>query len=173
MISFVELLAVTALAVALAQCVARLVRMVPSQMGGTPSVPLTPKAADHAAERSFWGETTRAHFYYVRRRTRYQVNCPVRYEIEGKAENGAVVDMSREGWRIKGGGNAPVGTEMSLTISLPSGVAPATVSRAVVRWSDGTEFGIGLIALDPGSAVELSEFFSTLTPVPRADLPAA
>jgi hypothetical protein len=125
------------------------------------------------SERKYFGETTRANFRYIHRRTRYQVNCPVRYQVEGKTENGTIVDMAREGWRVKGSGHVSVGTVMSLTISLPGGTAPVKISRAMVHWSQGDEFGISLVDLDSGSAVKLSEFFRAHTSVSQADLSAA
>lgn len=173
MISVAELLTVTALAVALAQCVAWLVQMVSSRGLVNQGAEFDLKGSDESVARSFWGETTRAHFHYVRRRTRYQVHCPVLYEIDGESGNGVVVDMSREGWRIRGSGPVPPGTVMCLKVTLPGLAAPVPIFQAAVRWSEGKEFGISLIALDPEPAILLSEYFSTLTPVPQADLSAA
>ena len=59
---------------------------------------------------------------------------------------------------------------MSLAISLPGITQPVPISRAIVRWSDGGEFGIGLVALDARPAAQISEFFSTLTPAPLAGI---
>lgn len=153
MIGSVELFIMIALAVVLGQCLAWLVQFVAWRSMATQVVQLR-ESVDRAPIRSFWGETTKAHFHSVRRRTRYQVYCPVLYQIDGEVKNGIVVDMSRAGWRIKGRGRISVGTMMSLTISLPGNVAPVQISRGVVRWSEGEEFGISLVALDQGPAVQ-------------------
>lgn len=173
MISIVELLAILSLAGILAQCVAWLIQRVSS--GG-----LMPQAVaggagktERSVARSSWGEATRADFRYIRRRPRYVVNCPVTYQVDHERVEGLVVDMAREGWRIRGNGPVSVGTMMSLGISLPGHPTPVPISQAVVRWSDSEEFGISLVTLDLQPAVQLAEFFSSLTPIPRRDLSAA
>jgi hypothetical protein len=153
MISSVELFILIAIAVVLGQCLAWLVQLVAWRSMVTQVVQLR-KSVDRAPFRSFWAETTKAHFHSVRRRTRYQVYCPVLYQIDGEAKHGIVVDMTRAGWRIKGRGHISVGTVMSLTISLPGNAAPVPISRGVVRWSEGEEFGISLVAFDQGPAVQ-------------------
>jgi len=119
---------------------------------------------------ALWGETTRANFHYVRRRARYQVDCPVSYQMEQLAGAGTVTEMSREGWRIQAETALPVGTLMSLAIRLPGHVTPVSIAQAVVRWSEGDAFGISLLTLEPGPAAQLSEFFSRLTTVSKSAL---
>ena len=117
---------------------------------------------------ALWGETTRANFHYVRRRSRYPVDCPVTYQTNQSAGDGMVTEMSREGWRIQTPTLMEVGTLMSLRICLPGHAAPVVISRAIVRWSENGAFGVTLLTLDPSSAAQLSEFFSTLTTGPVA-----
>ena len=154
MVGTVDLLLLIALAVAIGQCLAWLVQLVAWRSLVKQIVQLNSKMASRAPIRSLWGQTTKKNFRYVRRSTRYQVYCPVLYQIDGEAKNGVVVDMSREGWRIKGRGHISVGTMMSLAISIPENTAPVPITRAVVRWSEGDEFGVSLIALDHASAVQ-------------------
>ena len=167
MISTVELLAILGLAGTLAQCVAWLVQRVsPGRLIPQPA-PDGAGRTERSISRSSWGEATRADFHYVRRRPRYVVNCPVMYQLNHEQLAGLVVDVSREGWRIQGTGPVSVGSMISLEISLPGYATPVRISQAVVRWSDGGEFGISLVALDPQPAVQLAEFFSSLSPVPH------
>lgn len=154
MVGTIELLIMIALAVALGQCFAWLVQLVAWRSLVRQILKLNTKMVNRAPLRSFWGETTKKNFRYVNRSVRYQVNCPVLYQINGEAKSGVVVDMSREGWRIKGRGHISVGTVMSLAISIPENTVPVPISRAVVRWSEGEEFGVRLIALNQASAAQ-------------------
>lgn len=111
---------------------------------------------------SYVSETTPAYFQYVRRRYRYEVHCPVRYCVNGQLGEGMVIDMTREGWRVRGQGGVRLGTVLSMDLMLPGAVGAVAVSRAVVCWVRGAEFGVKLEAMDPQPASQLSEFFSTL-----------
>lgn len=101
-------------------------------------------------------------FHHVRRSPRYPVHCPVTYRINDAEGKGVVLNMSREGWRVRGSRSVSKGTEMSLAITVPSLAGPIPILRALVRWSDGMEFGISLMALDPVPATQLAEFFHTI-----------
>jgi hypothetical protein len=111
---------------------------------------------------AYVSETIPAYFQYVRRRHRYAVHCPVRYCVTGQNGEGLVVDMTREGWRVRGQGGLRLGMAVSMELTLPGAAGVVPVSRAVVCWVNGTEFGVKLEAMDPLPAVELSEFFSSL-----------
>jgi hypothetical protein len=154
MVGTVELLVMIVLAVALGQCLAWLVQLVAWRSLLNQVLQLDRRLADRAPFRSFWGKARKKTLRYVRRRPRYRVHCPVLYQSNGVSKNGVVVDMSSEGWRIKGRGHIPVGTMLNLAISIPENTAPIPTSRAVVRWSEGEEFGVSLIALDQRSAVQ-------------------
>lgn len=122
-----------------------------------------------------WGETTRAHFHYVRRRTRYRVACPVIYQTSDSSGQGQgmVTDMSRDGWGIQSETSLPAGTVISMKICLPGHAASISIAQAVVRWSEKRECGVSLVALDPAPAALLSEFFSSLTAVQPMAEPTA
>ncbi|MDP3089705.1 MAG: PilZ domain-containing protein [Nitrospira sp.] len=108
-------------------------------------------------------ETTPAYFHYVRRRYRYEIRCPVRYCINGQIREGVVVDMTREGWRLKGQEALVPGTMLSLDITLPGAASSLPIARAVVRWVEGGECGVKLERMEPEPAAQLSQFFSTLS----------
>jgi hypothetical protein len=124
------------------------------------------QGAERDETREYWGSTGKANFHYVRRRTRYLVQYPVTYRMVDGIGQGVVVDIAGEGWRIRGAHPIPVGTVMSLMVSLPGHAMPVPISRAEVRWSRGMEYGIRLLALDPLSAAHLSELYCTLADSP-------
>ena len=108
-------------------------------------------------------ETTPAYFHYVRRRYRYNICCPIRYCINGQIREGMVVDMTREGWRLKGEEALAPGMILSLCVTLPGAASSLPIARAVVRWVQGRECGVKLERMEPGPAAQLSQFFSTLS----------
>lgn len=160
MLSTVEMVAVIAGALIMAQAVAWLLqRMLAVPISSSPTtIVRRPPAA-------LWGDLTRAHFHYVRRRTRYQVACPVAYQTSDSTGRGVVRDMSRDGWRIQAEASLPVGTFMAMTVCVPRHAEPIPIARVVVRWSESREFGVSLVTLDAGPAAQLSDFFSALTAV--------
>lgn len=108
-------------------------------------------------------ETTPAYFHYVRRRYRYEIRCPIRYCINGQIREGIVVDMTREGWRLKGEEALVPGMILSLDVTLPGAASSLPIARAVVRWVEGRECGVKLDRMEPEPAAQLSQFFSTLS----------
>lgn len=108
-------------------------------------------------------ETTPAYFHYVRRRYRYEIRCPIRYCINGQIREGMVVDMTREGWRLKGQEALAPGMILSLDVKLPGAASSLSIARAVVRWVQGRECGVKLERMEPEPAAQLSKFFSTLS----------
>lgn len=111
----------------------------------------------------YGSETTPAYFHYVRRRFRYEIRCPIRYCINGEIREGIVVDMTREGWRLKGQEALDPGMILSLDVTLPGADSPLSIARAVVRWVEGRECGVKLERMEPEPAAQLSQFFSTLS----------
>jgi hypothetical protein len=108
-------------------------------------------------------ETTPAYFHYVRRRYRYEIRCPIRYCINGEIREGIVVDMTREGWRLKGQESLVPGMVLSLDVTLPGAASSLLIARAVVRRVEGKECGLKLERMDPEPAAQWSQFFSTLS----------
>lgn len=108
-------------------------------------------------------ETTPAYFHYVRRRYRYEIRCPMQYCLNGQIREGMVVDMTREGWRLKGQDALAPGMILSLDVMLPGAASSLPIARAVVRWVEGRECGVKLERMEPEPAAQLSQFFSTLS----------
>ena len=124
-----------------------------------------PAPATNEFRNAYVSETTPAYFQYVRRRYRYAVHCPVRYHVDEHVGEGLVVDMTRAGWRVRGQEGMRLGMVLRLDVTLPGAMEAISVSRAVVCWVRGAEFGVKLEAMDLYPASELSEFFSTLPQV--------
>lgn len=108
-------------------------------------------------------ETTPAYFHYVRRRYRYEIRCPIRYCLNGQIREGIVVDMTREGWRLKGQDALAPGMILSFDVTLPGAASSLPIACAVVRWVEGRECGVKLERMELEPAARLSQFFSTLS----------
>ena len=90
MISVIEFLGIIALAGVLAQGMAWSAQLVSVRRSAHVTSHRNNRISDHAGERVYFGETTKAHFHYVRRRTRYHVHCAVDYQIDGCVGKGMV-----------------------------------------------------------------------------------
>ena len=101
-----------------------------------------------------------------RRTPRYCAHCEVEYLSPQGAGKGSLVNLSREGWRIKTDQPIPRGTLLSLRLYLHDQPTPLDVDQAIVRWTDNTEFGVELLNLRPDAATRLSEYLSVHFPQP-------
>ncbi len=79
-----------------------------------------------------------------RQHIRLPIQCRVQYSGPGDSARGegTVLDLSTGGWKIQGSRPVPLGTALSLHVSLPDAVEPMEVELAVVRWSQGETFGL-------------------------------
>lgn len=119
-------------------------------------------AAKKSWKSGYVSETTPAYFHYVRRRFRYEICCPIRYCVNGEIREGMVVDMTREGWRLKGQESLVPGMVLSFDVTLPGAASSLPIACAVVRWAEGKDCGVKLERMDPEPAAQLSQFFNTL-----------
>lgn len=101
-----------------------------------------------------------------RRGSRYHVQCETEFVSPQGPGKGTLVDLSRVGWRITSEQPMTRGTTLSLRVCLPGQPAPLDVEHAIVRWADGTEFGVELISLRPESASQLSNYLTAHAPQP-------
>ncbi|MGQ0811796.1 MAG: PilZ domain-containing protein, partial [Nitrospiraceae bacterium] len=58
-------------------------------------------------------------------------------------------DISLGGCRVESDTPPAIGTELTLSISLPQEKTPIQVDQATVRWAHGQEFGISFRTLRP------------------------
>jgi hypothetical protein len=101
-----------------------------------------------------------------RRGPRYRTLCEMEYLSPQGAGKGTLINLSREGWRIKSDQLVSRGTVLSLRVHLPDQPTPLDVDQAIVRWVDSTEFGVELLNLRPDAATRLNEYLSIHFPHP-------
>jgi hypothetical protein len=99
---------------------------------------------------------------------RYCVHCELEYLTSQGAGKGTLINLSREGWRIKSEQPVSRGTVLSLRLHLQDQPTPLDIDQAIVRWTDSTEFGVELLNLRPDAATRLSEYLSVRFPQPDA-----
>jgi hypothetical protein len=75
-----------------------------------------------------------------------------------------LIDMSRQGWRARGTQPLTKGTAMTVQVYFSDATIPITIDEAVVRWTEGLEFGVELIRMSPKSAALLSDYLSAHFP---------
>jgi hypothetical protein len=68
--------------------------------------------------------------------------------------------MSRRGWRAQALHTVAKGTVMTVEILCPDSARRITIEEAVVRWTDGLEFGVEVTHISPDSAARLSEYLT-------------
>ena len=91
---------------------------------------------------------------------RYAINCPIEYVVRGTRYEGRLVDMSRRGWRAQGTHPVVKGTPMIVRILGSDPAQCITIDEAVVRWTDGLEFGVEVTHISPDSAARLSDYLT-------------
>ena len=99
---------------------------------------------------------------------RHRISGRIEYLVGDHHYKGTLVDMSRQGWRVSGTLPVAMGTAMKIRVFLSDRVEPIVVDEAIVRWSDGLNFGIELTSLSQESATSLSEYLSSHFPPPEA-----
>jgi len=62
---------------------------------------------------------------------------------------------------------------MTVQVWFPDASQPITIEEAVVRWTEGLEFGVELIRISPASAAMLSDYLSSHFPTPEPAPPYA
>jgi hypothetical protein len=95
---------------------------------------------------------------------RRPVSCPMEYVVRETAYEGTLVDMSRRGWRAQGRHPVAKGTSMLMRIVGSDTAHDITIDEAVVRWTDGLEFGVEVTRISPESAARLSDYLTLQFP---------
>lgn len=91
---------------------------------------------------------------------RHTVSCPIEYVLDNIRYEGMLVDMSRLGWRAQGRHPVAKGTAMTVEILCSDPPHRITIAEAVVRWTDGLEFGVEVTDISTDSAARLSEYLT-------------
>jgi hypothetical protein len=123
-----------------------------------------PSASSDQDETS--GRPSPGSWHSPRRAPRYCAHCELEYLTAQGAGKGTLINVSREGWRIKSECPVSRGTVLSLRLHLQDQPTPLDVDQAIVRWTDSTEFGVELLNLRPDAATRLSEYLSVRFPQP-------
>jgi hypothetical protein len=95
-----------------------------------------------------------------RDRKRHAVNCRIEYVLEQVRHEGMLVDMSLRGWRAHAMHPVVKGAVMTVEIVCSDPAQRILIEEAVVRWTDGFEFGVEVIRISPGSAAKLSDYLN-------------
>ena len=95
-----------------------------------------------------------------RRHARYRVDFPATFSNDRTRGFGVIADVSAGGCRITSKAPFVAGEFGQLLINLPDGIAPLTVSHALVRWVKGQECGIEFIRMEPNDKGWLSRMTS-------------
>jgi hypothetical protein len=113
------------------------------------------------------GRPSAGAWHTPRQDRRHRVSCRLEYVISNGLAIGTLLDMSRQGWRVKG--EQPVAKDSKMTIHafLSDSPTPTTIEEAIVRWTDGVEFGIELTRISPESARILSDYRAAHFPAPE------
>jgi hypothetical protein len=96
---------------------------------------------------------------------RRPLSCPIEYVLAGTGYEGCLVDMSRRGWRAHGRHPVAKGTPMMVRILSSNPAQCITIDEAVVRWTDGLEFGVEVTRISPESAARLSDYLTLQFPL--------
>ena len=96
---------------------------------------------------------------------RHPVRCPIEYQAGAHTQKGMLIDVSRQGWRATGPCPVPAGTILSVRVCLPDAEQSVFIEEAVVRWSDGLEFGVELTRISPQNGQVLSDYLSLHYPI--------
>lgn len=94
----------------------------------------------------------------VRADSRYPVRFMWRYFGDEFTGHGVVWDLSRGGWRASGSHQVSVGLRLTVYLHLPTENEWLAVDEAVVRWVDGSTFGLEIAAIDQARQVRLEGF---------------
>ena len=80
--------------------------------------------------------------FQLRKHKRFNAVVPVRYGYAGTPCEGLLKDLSVGGGSITGMVPVSVGMELTVQLSVPGNSEPLLISRALVKWVKGLEFGV-------------------------------
>jgi hypothetical protein len=119
----------------------------------------SPSVQDGASDRPSAGA-----WHTPRQTSRHRVGYRMDYGTGMHCSIGKLVDISRQGWRVVGEQPVVKGTKLSVTMNLPGETMPIMIDEAMVRWTNGNEFGIELTRITPDAAARLSDYLTAHLP---------
>jgi hypothetical protein len=88
---------------------------------------------------------------------RGMVHGRVEYQHAGGQGDGTLVDLTRQGCRIKGMPPLLCGTRLRLQLWLPDVAQPVKVDLAAVRWVQDDQFGVSFLEVSPDTRAYLDQ----------------
>lgn len=98
---------------------------------------------------------------------RSMVQGRVEYRHAGGLGDGTLVDLAREGCRIKGALPPPCGMRLRLQLWLPDLAEPVTVDLAAVRWVQDDQFGVSFLEVSPDARACLEQVCQVVVEPPQ------
>jgi PilZ domain-containing protein len=83
-----------------------------------------------------------------RKHPRYRVEYCGSFSGEGVRAPGVILDLSPSGCRARSDSPSGIGESLGVLIDVPRYQTPLHVTRAVVRWSKGQEFGMEFLHIE-------------------------
>jgi len=82
--------------------------------------------------------------------------------INGRKEEGKIVDLSMSGCEVESNKRLQQGRELPVLLHLPDGNPPLEIKVARVRWSRGQHFGLKFLTMEPDQQARLRRVVSSL-----------
>ncbi|HSB45567.1 MAG TPA: PilZ domain-containing protein [Nitrospira sp.] len=163
MISLLEFVTITGMATLSAAGVSHGLNLLRQKRGDNSRVPTRSSNHDVASGRPSAGA-----WHEPRYGKRHQVNCRMEYLAGHNRAEGILLDLSRQGWRARGTQPVAKGTALAVYIYFPDLAQPIMVDEAVVRWTDGLEFGVEVTRITPEAASKFSDYLSINHPAQKS-----
>jgi PilZ domain-containing protein len=158
MISLIEFVSICGVATLTAAGASRGLNLLRRSRGGHSENPARPRDDEGT------GRPSAGAWHEPRYGKRHLVSSRIEYSVGGRRYEGLLIDMSRQGWRARGAQPLVKGTAMTVQVYFSDVSQPITIDEAVVRWTEGLEFGVELIRMSPKSAAMLSDYLSAHFP---------
>ena len=98
----------------------------------------------------------------MRKSQRLKKLAPVRYRGDGIAGEGMIEDLSLSGSYIIGKTSVSVGMALALQMFVPGDPEPVLIDRAIVKWVNGSGFGVDFDTSQPQMAERITTIISML-----------
>lgn len=98
-----------------------------------------------------------------RKHARYSVEYCASFSGERLRAAGVILDLSSNGCRARSAVESTIGESIGVLIDVPRYTAPLHVTRAIVRWSRGEEFGMEFLEMDPADQHRLHQLMREMS----------
>ena len=105
--------------------------------------------------------------FVLRPYRRIPTQCGLYYLSGDCVGKGVVTNLSHTGMRIQGEHAVTPGLELSLRFELTDGGPTIEIERAMVRWVNGYDFGLGFVRINPLAATHIAHILSQQIRAPQ------